>query len=135
MHYAPTLNELSLLEGISPPERLNYFLTRAMEAEEVWVLGNESGWVMSEQDDQAALPIWPYNVLAEDCAQGDWQANAPDSVSLEHFVYNLLPQLSEREIHIEIMPSNTQKGLVFEASALLEILERKIDASEYFIEG
>ena len=135
MHYAPTQTELLALEDIIPPERLNYFLTRAMEAEEVWVLGNESGWVINELDNQEVLPIWPYRIMAEDCAQGEWEANAADSVSLEHFVYNLLPQLSERDIHIEIMPSNSQKGLVFEASALFEILERKIDAAEYFIEG
>ena len=128
MHFAPTQTELAALEEISPAERLNYFLTRAMEAEEIWVLMNES-------DDTEILPVWPYNVLAQACAQGDWEANNPDSVSLEHFVYNLLPQLSERDIHIEIMPSSTQKGLVFEAKALFEILERKIDAAEYFIEG
>jgi hypothetical protein len=135
MHFAPTQTELAALEEISPAERLNYFLTRAMEAEEIWVLGNEYGWVMNESDDTEILPVWPYNVLAQACAQGDWEANNPDSVSLEHFVYNLLPQLSERDIHIEIMPSSTQKGLVFEAKALFEILERKIDAAEYFIEG
>jgi hypothetical protein len=135
MHFAPTQTELAALADISLTERLNYFLTRAMEAEEVWSLGNASGWVMNELNDIETVPIWPYRLLAQSCAQGLWEANSPDAVSLEHFVYRLLPQLSEMGVHVEIMPSADQKGLVFEAQALFEIMERKIDASEYFIEG
>ena len=135
MQYAPSQTELSALTQATPNELLNYFLTRAMEAEEVWSLGNELGWAMQERDGKSVLPVWPYHVLAEAHVQDEDAANIPDAVSLEHFVYNLLPLMIEQDIHIAIMPNGREKDLVMEAKALFEIVERKLDASEYFIEG
>jgi len=135
MHYAPTQNELSLLNDATPAERLDYFLTRAIEAEEVWSLRNGLGWAMKEQDGISVLPIWPYAELARACAQGSQKSNTPDAVSLEHFIYHLLPLMIDQEVQIEILPTNAQQGLVIEAKALFEIIERKLDTGEYFLEG
>lgn len=135
MHYAPTQSELTALEEATSAERLDYFLTRAMEAEEVWGLSNGRGWAMKDQDGDLVLPIWPYSQFANANAVGEDESKISDAVSLEHFTYNLLPQLIEKDIHIEIMPTTAKKGLVLEAQALFEIIERKLDTSEYFIEG
>lgn len=135
MHYAPTQDELLSLLNATASERLNYFLTRAMEAEEVWSLSNGLGWAITELDGLSLLAIWPYSELAHAYTQATQDSNTPDAVSLEHFVYNLLPMMDERDIHIEVMPTSTQKGVVLEAKALFEIIERKLDTGEYFLEG
>jgi hypothetical protein len=132
MHYAPTQNELSFLDGATLAERLDYFLTRCIEAEEVWSIRNGLGWATKELDGISVLPVWPYAELASTCVKG---SNTPDAVSLEHFIYNLLPSMIEQEIQIEILPTGAQQGLVMEAQALFEIIERKLDAGEYFLEG
>lgn len=135
MHQAPTLAEVNLLKGATPQELLDYFLTRAMECEEVWGLSNASGWVMKEDGDTCILPLWSYAVMADACAQGEWSDYAPDSTSLEHFVYGILPQLQEQDIHVEILPMTDTEGLRVDAKALFEIFERKLDTVEYFLEG
>lgn len=135
MHHAPTPMEFEALVNATNPERLDYFLTRAMESEEVWGLCNESGWVIKEENGICILPVWSYAVLSQSCAQGDWSTHTPDSVSLEHFIYNTLGQLEQQEIQVEILPSLQQPGLVMKANALFEIFERKLDTVEYFLEG
>jgi hypothetical protein len=135
MHYAPSPYELAALEGAAPDELLNYFLTRAMEVEEVWGLSTGSRWAMKEVDGKTVLPVWPYAQLAQACAEGEWQVHTPDAVSLEHFVYNTLQQLIDDDIHIEVMASGKQQGLMLTAEALFEIIERKMDTGEYFLEG
>lgn len=135
MHHAPTPTELIILSNASNEERLDYFLTRAMESEEVWGLSNESGWVMKEENGSYILPVWSYSVLSLSCAQGDWSEHSPDSVSLEHFVYQVLASLKEQQIQLEILPSLDQPGLLIKADSLFEIFERKLDAVEYFLES
>jgi hypothetical protein len=135
MHHAPTPTELIILANASNEERLDYFLTRAMESEEVWGLSNESGWVMKEENGAYILPVWSYSVLSLSCAQGSWSEHSPDSVSLEHFVYQVLASLKEQQIQLEILPSQHQPGVLIKADSLFEIFERKLDAVEYFLES
>ena len=135
MHTAPTIAESSFLENASAEERLEYFLTRSMECEEVWGLHNESGWVLKEDNDSTILAIWNYEIMADACAQGEWSGYRPDAISLEHFIYNTLPQLEQLDILVEILPFPHKTGLLIEAKDLFEIFERKLDTVEYFIEG
>lgn len=135
MHHAPTPTELIILAKASNEERLDYFLTRAMESEEVWGLSNESGWVMKEENGTCILPVWSYSALSQSCAQGSWSGHSPDSVSLEHFVYQILATLTEQQIQLEILPSQNQPGFLIKADSLFEIFERKLDAVEYFLES
>lgn len=135
MHQAPTATEADLLKNATTQERLDYFLTRAMECEDVWGLSNASGWVMKEDSDTCILPVWPYAVMAEACAEDEWEDYVPDSTSLEHFVYGILPQLREQAIDIAIMPTPQDPGLRVDAKALFEIFERKLDTVEYFLDG
>jgi hypothetical protein len=135
MHQAPTSAETKLLQGATPAELLDYFLTRAMECEEIWGLSNASGWVMKEDNGTDILPVWNYAIMAQENAKEEWSGYNPDSTSLEHFVYDILPQLQEQDIQLEILPSPQSKGLVIDAKALFEIIERKLDTVEYFIEG
>ena len=135
MHYAPTPTEFDVLRNASNAERLDYFLTRAMESEEVWGLSSDSGWIINRQSNIDVLPVWSYRVLSESCVAGDWSTYMPDSVSLEHFVYRILGQLGDKGLQVEILPTSEERGLVIEASVLYEIFERKLDTVEYFLEG
>lgn len=135
MHLAPTTTEFELLEKASHEERLDYFLTRAMECEEIWGLSNSSGWVIKEEAGIDILPVWSYAVLAESNAQVEWSQYSADAISLEHFVYNILGQLKEQAIRIEILPTLQEAGLIIDAGSLFEIFERKLDTVEYFLEG
>jgi len=135
MKYKPSNTELSELDSYSTKERLHYFLTRAVESEEVWGLSNQSGWVMREADEQTILPVWPYQGLAENCAENEWQNYVPGAVSLEHFVYKLLPVMIAQEIKVEILPTTNQPGNLLDARELSSLLEGMLESGEYYMEG
>lgn len=135
MHFEPTPQEYAALQDMSGPALLEYFLTRVAEVEEVWGLGNASGWVMREQDGQTSLPVWPYQQLAANCAIDDWQDQVCQSVSLEHFIQHILKLLIQNDIQLEIMPSETRPGHIVAAQQLATLFESILDSGEYFLEG
>lgn len=135
MHHAPTPGETKFLAEVSSEEKLDYFLTRAMECEEVWGLHNASGWIMRDHGETTFLPLWNYAVMAEGCAIADLSDYTADSISLEHFVYGILPQLQDMDVGVELLATPERQGILLKADALFEILERKLDAETYFPEG
>jgi hypothetical protein len=135
MKYHPSPTEISEIDAYTANQRLHYFLTRSIESEEVWGLSNASGWMMKEMDNQTVLPVWPYESFAENCITADWNDHAPGAVSVEHFVYNLLPVMIQHKINAEILPTKTQQGKVIDSRELASLFEGMLDAGEYYMEG
>lgn len=135
MHHAPTAAEAKYLVDARSEEKLDYFLSRAMECEEIWGLNNASGWIMRDYGETTCLPVWNYAVMADACAIDELSDYAADSTSLEHFVYGILPQLRDMEVKVELLATPEQKGIQLTAEVLFEILERKLESAEYYPEG
>lgn len=131
MHYEPTPSELLYLDSMSGEERLDYFITRSMECEEVWRLCDTDGWVIREKEGMVIMPLWPYRGLAEAAAGA---GEAADAVSLEYFVYQELAELQAEGIRVEPFPGR-EAGLSMEAAMLLRIFDGKMEQEQYFIEG
>lgn len=135
MRYVVTTDELTQVESYGPQDRLQYCLNRIIEAEEVWGLSNQSGWVMKEIDNQIFLPIWPYEQMATGCAINEWQAYRADAISLDYFVYKLLPVMMKQDINAEILPSAVKPGERLAAGELAAILDGMMESGEYYMEG
>jgi len=135
MRYLASPSELQQVESYGPEERMQYFLSRAIEAEEIWGLSNESGWVMKDQDDYSILPVWPYQQMAKICAVNKWKDYTAGAVSLEHFVYKLLPIMKQQDIRIEILPTAGEAGKIVDAEKLASIFENMMESGEYYMEG
>ena len=135
MKYHPSSKELLELGTCSANERMHYFLTRTTESEEIWGLGNSSGWIMKDENMQAILPVWPYEVLARDCAVNEWQYHVAEAVSLEQFVYKVLPKMIAQDIKVELLPTSTQAGIVLDAAELATLFEGMMESGEYYMEG
>lgn len=135
MKYQLNETELIQVNSYGEKERLNFFLSRTIESEEVWGLSNQSGWIMKEEKDKTILPVWPYDILALNCAADVNQDYSPGAVSLEHFVYNLLPVMVRQEIKVEIFPTATQAGHLLNAKELASLFEGLLESGEYYMEG
>jgi len=133
--YQISTTELQQVDSWPAKERLQYFLSRAIESEEVWGLSNPSGWVMKEVNKQSILPVWPYEQLASQCAANEWQDYSAGAVSLEHFVYKLLPIMMGQDIQVEILPTSSNPGERMGASELASIFESLLETGEYYMEG
>ena len=135
MRYLVSTKELEEVSSYSPQRRGQYFLSRAIESEEVWGLSNQSGWILKEENDQTILPIWPYQQMATGCALGEWENYDANAVSLEHFVYKVLPTMVTQDILVEIFPTNSNSGELMNAEKLASIFEGLLESGEYYMEG
>lgn len=135
MRYTPTDTELNMLQTASLDERFMYAITRMVECEEVWSLGDEDGWTVHELDGSNVIPIWPYQALAENYAVNNKADLLPQSTSLEQFIYSLLEQCTAAEIELDILPSNSYPGKRLTAAALYDVLHNMLDTGQYFLEG
>lgn len=135
MQFIPTANEFELIASMSEAGLLEYFLTRVAEVEEVWGLGDDTGWIMRETGETTSLPVWPYRQLAIDSAEDEWQNQVANAVSLEHFIFNVLTMLIDANIMVEIMPGPNRQGQLMNPRELFQLFESIVDSGEYYIEG
>jgi hypothetical protein len=135
MRYSPYAEECDAVETMANAELLDYFISRTVESEEVWGLGDETGWIMRERGSQTILPVWPYRKYALDCAADEWKTQAPNAVSLEHFVYRVLHLLIDQDVQVEVMPRQQAAGCLIGPQRLREMFEGVIDAGEYTLDG
>jgi len=131
MHHQPTETELAALPSLPTNERLYYFLTRAIECEEVWGLTDQVGWVMREAEGNTILPVWSYESLAK--AYNDDADLHPESTSLERFIEIL--RHPPEPIYLDILAMPGCPGVLIPADEVLGMFESLIDSGTYFLEG
>lgn len=135
MRYIPTQNEIIEINEASEDERLHYFLTRTIESEEIWGIGDHNNWLLKEIDDRLILPVWPYERLARECLFSYDEDKIPDAISLEQFVYHVLPTMKQQNINVEVLPTKIQTGKIIVAQEIMSLFESLMDSGEYYLEG
>ena len=135
MKYAPTDSELVEFSTMPKEERYIYTLTRIVESEEVWGLTESRGWVLSDENEQSSLPIWPYKAFALPDINDDWKNAQPAALSLEHFIFNTSQLLIDNNIMVNVASTLHQPGLLVEAKEFFTTLENLLESGEYFMEG
>ncbi len=135
MQHTPLESERKMLLDAEPEARFLYALTRMVECEEVWSLGDADGWYVNEQEQGDVIAIWPYEQMAMESASGVLEGLLPQSTSLEQFVYTLLERCRDADIELEVMPLREVIGKRLSADALFDILHNMLDTGQYFLEG
>ncbi len=137
MHYSPLETETGMLQSMTATERMHYALTRMLECEEVWSLGDSNGWVISENCGQQLIPVWPYQLFAEQylTAVDASQAATPQAISLEQFVYRALQMCSDNDVYLNVFPLATENGVLMAAGELYRLLGGMLESEAYVLEG
>lgn len=135
MRYAPYQNEYLAAQTMSDGERLDYFLTRVFETDEVWLLRNQHGWLQRELESRPSCLLWPYQRFAADAALDYWHDYSPSSMALDFFLDHLLDDLIAQNLMIDIMPRGIAAGCLITAQRLRSIFRGMIDAGEYRLDG
>ena len=135
MRHSPYENEYLAAQTMSEQQRLEYFLMRVFETDEVWFLRNRHGWLWHESDGQSACPLWPYKRFAGDAALDYWQDYSPSSIALDFFLEHQLVELIEHKVLIDIMPRGSAAGCLIAPQRLQSIFHGMIDAGEYRLDG
>jgi len=135
MRYIPSQSEINEINESSEDDRLHYFLTRTIESEEVWGIGDHKNWLLKEIDSKLILPVWPYECLARECLLSYDEDNILDAISLEQFVYHVLPMMKQQNIDVEVLPTKMKSGKILVVQEFMSLFESLMDAGEYYLEG
>ncbi len=140
MQYEPLAAETTMLASAGDLQRLDYFLLRAFETEEIWALKQGPLWfrrevVLPGNEPIVAMPLWPYRKMALDAALDIWDDCRPEATSLEYFMEELIPQFIAEGIQFDVMPREERPGCLITAAKLNSILEGIQDAGEYRLDG
>jgi hypothetical protein len=135
MRYKPSDHEMQHMANWDAEERLQYFLTRVTEAEEIWSLGDSNGWELREQEGKTRIPVWPYQELARMNMQQDSAVASPQATSLDHFFQVLLPTMIDQHIDVEIIAMPGLAGNIMPSNRLYQMLESMLEAGDYYLEG
>lgn len=143
MRFQAYPSEMAALPTLSNGERLDYFLLRAFETDEIWALKQAGQWFarpLAEHCDGFAagtliMPLWCYRHYCQDAALDIWTDCRPDAVALEYCLETEIPRLTEAGIVFDIMPRSAQPGCLITPQQLLSIFNGLMDAGEYRLEG
>jgi hypothetical protein len=115
--------EMETVLALSGTERYGYFVEKAADGEEVWGLQNEEGWVLIAFENGDAFCLWPHADYARACTVGDWADCAPESISLEELLGELVPALQRDNLRLAIFPTPAGEAVVVDPRDFQEHLK------------
>jgi hypothetical protein len=109
-------------------DRYIHFIKQVANSAEIWMLGNESG-IASYNDDEGniLIPIWPHEVYAKACCTDEFSNYTPESISLEDWIEDWLPEMHEEGQLIAVFPVPNDKGTIIEWEVFIEDIEEELD--------
>jgi hypothetical protein len=123
MAYRLSQKEMEAVSRLNAEARLEHFIKRVADWEEVWSLRNSGGWVLSETSSgHEAAPFWPHASYAKDCAQNEWAGCEPQSIELRAFIEKWLPGLTKDKKLLAIFPTPSSIGAIASPELVLQEL-------------
>ena len=135
MRHSPYESEYQAVQTMSDTQRLEYFMSRVFEAEEVWFLNTQAGAHYRTLDEEKTFVVWPYKRFATEAALDVWQDSFPASCSLEYFMEQTLEELTQGNFIVEVMPRGSDAGCLINPKRLGAILQGMIYAGEYRLDS
>lgn len=129
-----TLNEQDKAQvlSLSDNERFNHLVNRVNEQQELWILTDEHGCMMlTTDDDEDCIPVWPHADYARDWAQGDWQHCKPEAISLNVWLKRWVPGMTDDELLVAVFPTLNETGVVVDPYELKAALDRKTSSGRH----
>jgi hypothetical protein len=122
-----TLSDSDILAAaiLSADGRYQYSVGKMVENGEVWSLRCDDGWVvMSSQDGEECLPVWPHRQFAAQWATGEWADCTPEAVPLAVWMERWTPGLERDGTLLAVFPHSDEEGTVVTPGELFDALNR-----------
>ncbi len=124
MTYDLTESEFNTVSLLSPDSRYDYFVEKIVAGGEVWSLAGEDGWVVMTSDDgEECLPVWPHEDFAAEWATGEWADCKPTAVALNEWVGRWTPGMEKDGTLLAIFPDEESEGTIVAPNELLLSIE------------
>ncbi|MBY0012066.1 DUF2750 domain-containing protein [Paenibacillus typhae] len=106
--------------------RYEYFIKKVADSEEIWGLYDD-GWAMTADDSGILLiPFWPKKEFAQYCAYEEWSNYKAQSISLDEFISDWLPNMVKDQYKPSIF-WNRDDSAVLEIQVILNDLEQELE--------
>lgn len=131
MTWHPTEKEMEAVLRLPGPQRYQHFVSKIVDAEEVWSLWKDEGWALSTiSDGRETVPIWPHASYAQVCARDAWQGYLPKAISLDAWINRWGPGIEGDGRLVAVFPTPDDKGIVVDAKRLNEDLKSELEKYE-----
>lgn len=118
--------EIESVIKLDASKRFNYTIKRLADFEELWVLGDASGFVTYRDNNGAILfPIWPLRDYAELCISGDFINSRPEIIPVKEFIEEYLPSFKINNYKLVVFPTATDKGVPVEIDFFKQQIENE----------
>lgn len=123
--------EVMAVRALPAPERYEYFIKWVADAEQLWGLRSDQGWVVaSDEAGREIFPVWSDSIYAEACREEPWGDSLPTAISLEEWRTKWLPGLKRDGRRVAVFPiRGGEVGVVVDADRLrldLEAVESEL---------
>jgi hypothetical protein len=128
MSYQLTDQERQAVAALPADQRYDYFTTKVAEWEQIWSLRNVEGWVVVSSDDgEECMPVWPHADFAAEWATGDWDDCSPAAVPLDVWLARWTPGMEKDGSMVAIFPSADEEGVVVTPTDLRDSLHAELE--------
>ena len=108
--------------------RYDYFVSKVVAEGQVWSLRNSQGWVvMSSEEGDECLPVWPYSEFAAEWISGEWADCSPASVPLDTWLERWTPGMERDGSMLAVFPNEAEEGIVVTPGELGDSLRAELD--------
>lgn len=126
MTYDLNASEFHAVGMLSPDGRYEYFVEKVVAGGEVWSLQSDDGWVvMSSDEGEECLPVWPHRDFAAEWASGEWADCRPAAIGLDEWVDRWTPGMEQDGTLLAIFPDEYSEGTIVSPGELLESIEAR----------
>jgi hypothetical protein len=118
--------EFETVIKLSGLKRYEYFIKKVVDYEEVWAL-YDNGWAITEDDHgNKMIPFWPKKEYADFCAKDEWETYVAESIDLDGFIENWIPDMKAEKIKPSIFWNN-EDSVVLDIEHLIQDLECELE--------
>ena len=127
MSWDLTEKEYQTALAMTPAERYDYTLRKVADWEEIWALTTEGEWVTGRDHmGRLAMPIWPHERFAADCAVGHWRLASPTAIGLGAWMNRHVKTFADAGTNIAVFDTQQGEALFLDASEHLADLEKEL---------
>jgi len=131
MSYEVREPELKAVSALDESARYDYFVNKVADWEEIWSVGDKSGWAMYADDSEKELiPVWPASAYAAKCCTDSWEGHKPKKISLEDWLDKWTPGMAADGRLVVVFPLPNDKGVIVSPERLESDLSNSMSQYE-----
>ena len=119
--------EFAHVIAVKAPKRVEYFVKRVADSEELWGLRDEDGWLaLGDDEGNDLFPVWPAERYAAAYAAEQHAEERPERIPLEEWLDEYLPGFAEDGVQVAVFPIPSGQGVVLKPEELRAFLDDEL---------